>query len=104
MAQNLELKAARQVAKAEMHKHDIELIREFVRNPVVEIIAGYVIIEALQKQGIVPSIAGTVAEGGILASVAYQQLAPIVPDLLKGGSEAVGQIFKALPALGALGV
>lgn len=88
---NIELKIART-------QNEQALIRDLVNNPVIEILVAYIVIEALQKQGLMPALAGTLAEGGILTAVACQQLAPIVPDLVHGG----GDIAKAIPAITAL--
>lgn len=78
-----------------------ELIKALLLNPVVEIIAAYTIIEYLQKQGYIGNVAGSIAEGGCLASVAYQQMSPHIPQLLATAADVsqdmVGGISKLAP-------
>jgi hypothetical protein len=85
-------------------KVQADTIREMLHNPVVEIIAAYVIIELLQRyptnKPIMGSIAGTVAEAGCLAAVGMQQIAPLAPALAQGTES----LSKAIPGLLALGM
>lgn len=68
--------------------HDlIQLIRE----PMVLALGTVVLIETLQKAGLVGSIVGTLAEG--LAA------APVVVDLTKAGAQTVEKVAPAITAL-----
>jgi len=84
-------------------KAQADNLRELLHNPVIEIIAAYVIIEMLQRypsnRPIMPSTAGTIAEGGCLAAVGMQQLAPLAPYIAQGTES----LAKAIPGLLALG-
>jgi len=101
---------AREARKIQQLQSEKEIILALLKNPVFEIVAGYVLIETLQKAELMPSLAGTIAEGGILTAVAFQQLAPILPDLLKATTEGIGMVTegigmvaKAIPMLARAG-
>jgi hypothetical protein len=86
-------------------QRDREVLLMIIKNPVVEIVAGYLAIETLQKARIIPGVAGSLAEGGILGAVLCQQLGPVLPQLVSAGSEGLAALMKAVPALvGALAV
>lgn len=78
-----------------------KLLVEALKNPVVELLLGYLVIEYAQRHGWMPQLAGTIAEGGVLTVVAYQQIAPLMPSILQGASVAGSSLLKALPALAA---
>lgn len=104
----LEVRIAREARKVEQIKANREIIIALSRNPVVEIAGAYVLLELLQRAKVLESGAiGTFEEGavmtGVVAAVMAQQLAPVLPDLLKATTEGVGLIAKALPALAAGG-
>ena len=105
------VKLARIREKAQFRRDFLEI----VKNPVIEILLGYLVIEYLQTIpinrtaeqlrrigrdersdiAIIPAKAGTIAEAGILAAVALQQLAPLSPALA-AGSEASGKVLSGL--------
>ena len=84
-------------------KAQADNLRELLHNPVVEIVAAYVIIELLQRypsdRPIIGSVAGTVAEAGCLAAVGMQQLAPLAPAIAQG-TESIAKVIPGLLALG----
>ena len=84
-------------------KAQADTMREMLHNPVVEIIAAYVIIELLQRypsdRPIIGSVAGTVAEAGCLAAVGMQQIAPLAPSIAQG-TESIAKVIPGLLALG----
>lgn len=84
-------------------KAQADTMREMLHNPVVEIIAAYVIIEMLQRypsdRPIIGSVAGTVAEAGCLAAVGMQQIAPLAPSIAQG-TESIAKVIPGLLALG----
>jgi hypothetical protein len=84
-------------------KSNADTFRELLRNPVVEIIAAYVIIELLQRypanKPIMGSVAGTIAEGGCLAAVGLQQLAPLAPYIAQSTEGVMGMLGKVAPSL-----
>ena len=88
-----ELKLMRQILA---DQRDHELVVKLIGNPVVQIIGTYVVIEALQKAGIMPSVAGTVAEGAVVTAIAFQQLSPMAPELIAGGSRIVDSMIENL--------
>ena len=73
-----------------------------IDNPVVEIVAAYIIIEYLQKKGYIPNVAGNIAEAGVLAAVGLQQLAPLAPAIAAGG-QALSGVIKAAGGVAAIG-
>lgn len=113
------------IAKLQAKTAKENRVMELLRNPVVEIILAYLIIETLQKipigevdktvrvfgfpirsttekQFLISDKAGTVAEGAILAAVALQQLAPLYPYAAQNASQVVstvGELAKFAPLL-----
>jgi hypothetical protein len=65
-------------------KAQADNLRELLHNPVVEIVAAYVIIELLQR---------------CLAAVGMQQLAPLAPAIAQG-TESIAKVIPGLLALG----
>lgn len=94
-----ETKVAEIKADSEMAIKLIDLAKEAMSNPVVEIILAYLVIEAAQRRGLLPDVAGNVAEGGVLTAVAWQQIAPSVPYLVQGGTELLKSLASAAPML-----
>lgn len=111
---------AKALLKAERARATKELLLELMRNPVVQIVAGYLVIELLQNIGytnetlqikdaltgkvtvqplrpIIPSQAGTVAEAGLLVAVAMQQ--PATMEIAKAMISAGADIgMKLIPS------
>lgn len=97
------ISVARINARAARERQQLEILRELLRNPVIEILVLYIAIEALQKQGIIGSFAGTVAEGAGLGAIGLQQIAPLMPSMAEKGQmlEAVAKIMPSALSLGA---
>lgn len=77
-----------------------EVVKELIRNPVVELVAAYVIIEYLQKEKIIPDMAGNVVEAAVVAAVGLQQLAPLAPYI----AQSTEGLFKMVGSLGQAGL
>lgn len=102
------LKIAKLYARAERKKTDADLLRAILANPVVELLAGIVVISYLNKgsQSWLESATGIdLAAGGeyagLITLIGLQQIAPLVPDLVKG-AEGLGKSLPGLLALGAV--
>lgn len=102
MAASEALKIEREKRKAIDAAERWLLIRELMRNPLVELILLYVIIETLQTipspfsketgAPIIPSKAGTAAEAAGIAAIWAQQLAPLMPSLTEGAAKIIGSL------------
>jgi hypothetical protein len=77
---------------------DRAMVIDLLKNPVVQILAGYLIVEASQRAGIIEPLAGTVAEGGIIAAVSLQQLSAAMPALTDGASKIIDAVGKTTAA------
>lgn len=93
---NTQIRMAEIGAERDIAIANADLLAKFMSNPIVELIAGYVIVEYLQSHTgshpIIPQAAGTVAEGAIVASVLLQQLSPSIPALAAAGGDIAGHI------------
>jgi hypothetical protein len=79
---------------------------ELIKNPVVELVGAWYVIEYLQSKNI-GTISGTFVEAAIGGTILAQQLAPIMPDLIKAGTDMLGMVKDlggALAPAGALAV
>lgn len=99
---NDELKIARINRRIAKDKYEAELVKAILFNPVFEIIFSYAVIEWLQKMNIIPPLAGTLAEGGCLTAIGYQQLSPLIPQLMQAQNENLGKVLESLPAIAPL--
>lgn len=73
---------------------------ELIKNPVVELVGAWYVIELLQSKG-VGEISGSFVEAAIGGTILAQQLAPIMPDLIKAGTDIAGSL-KGLAGAGAM--
>lgn len=119
------------IAKIEAGKATRQDIIKLLSNPVFEILAGFIVIEALQKfyvktgthtekvpswtlpngvviaertvtlpgQPLMPALAGTIAEAGILTAVTAQQLAPLAPYIAQGVTDVTKMLGTNLAPL-----
>jgi hypothetical protein len=83
-------------------KAQSDLIKDLIKNPVLELLAGIIAISYLNKgsQSWFESTTGIdLAAGGeyagLVTIIGLQQLAPLIPSIVAGGSD----ITKALPSL-----
>ena len=79
-----------------------------LKNPVIEILGAYIILESLQRMNFIKDNAwGNIEQGAAMTAitgvVTVQQIAPALPSILTAGGEALGAVTKALPALAAIG-
>lgn len=86
----------KKIAQANAYK---EIALALIKNPVAEILVGYIAIEYLQSKKIIPSMAGNFAESGILTSVYAQQMAPLMPYIAQAGGDILGALGKLAPVL-----
>lgn len=96
MTRSPEIRLAQIAADRDISVAQYDMLAKLIANPVIELIAGYVIVEYLQSHTgahpIIPPTAGTVAEGAIVASVLIQQLSPSIPALAQAGGDIAGHI------------
>jgi hypothetical protein len=102
-----ELTVAKVEARASKHKADVELMRELLRNPVVEALAGTMVVVSLRKAGFFQGVTGALEEGvletAILSIILAQQIAPSIPYLVQGTTEMGKVISSIAPMLAAAG-
>lgn len=92
---------ARLNARLAVRAQNLEFAKATLGNPVVELLALFLIVEYAQRQGWLGSIAGTALETTGTAAVALQQLAPLAPYIAQGVSGLGGIIGKVAPIIGA---
>lgn len=83
----------------------IGLVRDLVKNPIIEVVAGFVLVETLQRypknRPIIGNIQGDIIEAGIGGLIMAQQMAPLVPYATQGLGELLGAVGKLAPLLAA---
>jgi hypothetical protein len=119
---NTDLKIARELTKQRTLDSILKVSTTLLSNPVVEILLGYLAIEYCQTHGsivkdkwgridkdasvpLIPQVAGTVAEAGLLVAIAMQQPATLelMKSLISAGGEGMKYGAKLIPgALSAL--
>jgi len=101
-----EEKVAKISAKKEISLARIELARDLAKNPILELVAGFVLVETLQRyptgRPIIGNLQGNALEGLFAGVVTVQQLAPSLPYLTQAAGQLVGSLGKLAPVLGAL--
>jgi hypothetical protein len=100
----VDVAVAKQHIKAEKAKADAEIVRELLNNPAVTIVGAYIVLEVLQKYKITGGgFTGAVDEGmvmtGVVAATTLKAIAPMLPDIIKSGSEGLGALLKAIGPL-----
>lgn len=103
-----EVKVARQAVKIERARSDREVIIALLRNPAFEVLASYIILEILQKTKFTEGgMWGNIEEGAAMTSIVgligLQQIAPLIPDIVKASGDALGALTKLVPAIASLG-
>lgn len=95
---NDSLRIAKINARAMREKAELELMREIVKNPVIELIGAFVIVETLQRypasRPIIGNWQGNILEGSIGGIIGIQQLAPSLPYLAQATGDIMGAIGK----------
>lgn len=66
-----------------------EIIRAFIGNPMVSLVAGVIILELAERAKITGSVITTTTETGLIAVTTAQALAPVLPQLTEGASNIV---------------
>lgn len=94
-----QLRAAEQLANK-------QVLLDVIKNPVFELLVGFLAVEYAQRHGYMGNISGTVCEAGIVSAVGLQQMAPYLGDIIKGTGEGIAAVGKlagtAIPLLGGL--
>lgn len=100
---NDELRIAKINRQIERERAQTELLRTIVSNPVVELVAGISILEYLNRKGYINDFSVEFTETAVFASVAFQQLSPLIPLMIQSGmaKEIVGK-FPSIPSLPSL--
>lgn len=88
----------------------LRLAGDLLKNPVIELIGAFVLVEALQRfpqdRPIIGNLQGNLLEAALSGIIGIQQLAPSLPYIADAGSkvlESTGNIIGKLgPAVGAL--
>lgn len=93
---NEQVKLAKIQASAARRVAEYQLVSELIRNPIVEVVALYAAVEYLQKKGVIPNTAGTVAEGVGDIAIIYQQLAPSIPMIAQSAGTLIESVGGAL--------
>ena len=91
------VRVAHAQAGAQVYTTTVDLVKDLAKNPIVELVISFVLIERLQQSGVLSNLMGTAMEAGIAGIITAQQLAPLMPDIVKGTQGLAG-------ALGALGM
>lgn len=100
------LKIARLNAKRDRDVAAMNLVRDLAKNPVLELVGAFVLVEALQRfpadRPIIGNLQGNMLETAIGGIITVQQLAPSLPYLVQGATDAAKLIGPAAMALGAV--
>jgi hypothetical protein len=103
MAVSEAYKIAKLNARAVREASQMEVFKEIVRSPAVELVAAFVAIEILQRipseRPILGSMQGTLMETGIAGLIGLQQLAPLLPALLQAGEGAADIVKSFAPMI-----
>lgn len=97
---NIDLKIAREQRRIEEVRAAEHIIKTLLDNPAFDVLVAYIILEILAKNHVV---AGGLEEGicmtAVTATVSLKQIAPLLPDILKSGSEGAATLLKAVGSL-----
>lgn len=93
-----EIRANRDIKRSEANR---DIILALVKNPVVDLIAGFVVVEALQRfpsdHPIIGNLQGDLIEAALAGIVSIQALAPSIPYIAQGTSDLLGAVGKVAP-------
>jgi len=78
----------KQAAQVEAIKATKEVAIALVSNPLIDMVAGVLILEYAERKGYAGPVIVTTTEIGLLGVATAQALAPIVPQLLEGAAGA----------------
>lgn len=83
---------------ASIYSDTVKLVSELAKNPIVELILAFAVIEILQDRGVIGDLQGNLMEAGVAGIITAQQLSPILPDLLKsaGGISSIAGLIGAV--------
>lgn len=102
------LKIARLNARRDVEVATLRAVQEIMRNPIIELVGGFVLVEWLQRfpanRPIIGNLQGNLIEAGIGGVVIAQQIAPMMPYLVQGTSDLtklLGPVMSAAAVAGA---
>lgn len=75
-----------------MYRDTLGAVVELAKNPIVELVVSFALIEKLQARGVFGPVQATLMETGVATLITAQQIAPLVPDLLKAGGSLAGAL------------
>jgi len=105
--QNIEIRLAREARKVKETEAMRDIVVALIRDPALNILAAYILVEQLQKHGVVGGgLTGEFNEAvlmtAITTTVGLQAISPILPNLLLASSEALPSLVKGIGAMSAL--
>lgn len=83
------------LAQIEAVKSGKEITLAVLNNPMIGLVAGVVFLEYCERKGYTGPIITTSTEVALMGVTTAQALAPIVPDLVKGGQSLSGLLALA---------
>jgi len=100
---NGEMQAAKILADKEYNLAKISLLKDLLKNPILEIVGGFVLVEVLQRypkdRPIIGNIQGNLIEAGLTGIITVQQLAPSLPYLAESSGSILQSVGKLAPLL-----
>lgn len=105
-----QLRIARQQRKIAQVQADRDIIMAIIKNPAIEIVGSFVLLEVLQRNHVIGGMGTDFEEAACMTAVSLavglQQIAPLLPDIIEttgtAGSQLLGTIGKSLPLLAAV--
>jgi len=103
MAKSEAVKVARIELQKQRETAFLEITRDLLRSPIIELVGGFVLIEYLQRtpshRPIIGNMQGNALEAGISGLIALQQLSPILPLIAASGKDVMSTATKLAPLL-----
>lgn len=96
------VRAAQIAAGAQVYQTTADLVKDLAKNPIVELVVSFVLIEKLQQRGLLSQVLGTAMEAGIAGIVTAQQIAPLMPAIA-GSAQGLTGALAGVAALAAPG-
>ena len=94
-----QVKIAKINARRDLDLAQLRLFEELLKNPIIELVGAFVLIETLQRHPssnpIIGNVQGTLMEAGVAGIISMQQIAPVLPHI----TQATAGLLKAAPLL-----
>lgn len=75
-------------SSSQIFARSVDLMIALAKNPIVELIFAFALVEKLQERGVFSDVQGTLLEAGIGGIITAQQLAPLMPAFAQGAQGA----------------